>query len=87
MERILKLASGGYEFREMIATDLPPRQAQTLLLCAYGFGVKQAANFMCCSVNTIKSLKSALFFRLNVNSTSEMITKAILVKKLTTRAC
>lgn len=87
MERILRLATGGYQFREMVATDLPPRQAQTLLLCACGFGVKQAANFMNCSQNTIKSLKSALFYRLDVHSTPELITKAFLLKKLTTRTC
>ena len=66
----------------LLAKNLPPRQAQTLLLCAHGMSAKESANAMSCSVSTINSNKNTLFYKLHANSTAEMIMKAFTEKFL-----
>lgn len=66
----------GYQLGSLIVEKLPPRQAQTLLFCAAGFSDRKSAEAMQCSISTVKQAKQALFYKLNANCGTEVITKA-----------
>lgn len=79
--RILR-TNTGYQLGNLVATNLPTRQAQTLLLCATGKSVKEAANELNCSAKNISQLKTVLFNKFNVNSAPELVTRAFECKTL-----
>lgn len=79
--RILR-TNTGYQLGNLLATDLPTRQAQTLLLCATGSSEKEAASELNCSPKNISQLKTVLFNKFNVKSAPELITRAFESKKL-----
>lgn len=79
--RILR-ANSGYQLGNLLATNLPTRQAQTLLLCATGKSEKEAASELNCSPKNISQIKTVLFNKFNVKSTAELITRAFECKKL-----
>ncbi len=73
--RILR-TNTGYQLGNLLATNLPTRQAQTLLLCATGKSEKEAATELNCSAKNISQLKTVLFNKFNVNSAPELVTRA-----------
>ena len=66
----------GYQLGNLVAENLPARQAQALLFCANGLSEKAAAQLMDCSPANVRSLKQALFYKLDVHTATEAITKA-----------
>lgn len=78
----IQRTENGYASGNLEVNSLPPRQAQTLLCCALGMTEKAAANELNCSQKNISAIKAALFFKLNANSTPDLITKAFTSKVL-----
>lgn len=66
----------GYQLGDLHATGLTPRESQALLLKTQGLSVGECAQLMNCSKASVQDRISTLFYKLNVNNTPELITKA-----------
>lgn len=76
MSQLPRRCTTGYQHGIFVAENLPPRQAQTLLLMATGHGEKESAEVMNCSIANIRQLKQALYLRLETTSPTEAIALA-----------
>lgn len=65
-----------YQLGNLVTENLPRLQAQILLFCACGFSDKKSAAALNRSLSTVRNAKQTLFYKLSVNSSTEMITKA-----------
>lgn len=66
----------GYQCGKLHTTGLPPRLSQVLLLRASGKSIRECAQLLGCSIANIKQAVTALFFKLDVDSSTELITRA-----------
>lgn len=73
--RILRTDTG-YQYGNLHASGLTPRESQVLLMRAQGLQMKQCAHQLDCSVTNIRKLLSALFYKLRATSSTELVTKA-----------
>lgn len=73
--RILRTDTG-YQLGNLHASGLAPRECQALLLRASGASVTQCAQVMNCGKSSVQGRIANMFFKLHVDSTPELITKA-----------
>lgn len=68
----------GYQFLQLHASGLTPRESQALLLRASGASYKDCAEQMNCSIAAVKARISNLFYKLNAANTPELISNAFI---------
>lgn len=73
--RILRTDTG-YQFGNLLATGLTPRESQALLLRASEHSVDACAKIMGCSKASVQDRMSTLFYKFHVQTTAGLITKA-----------
>lgn len=73
--RILRTETG-YQLGNLHASGLAPRESQALLLRATGLSVAACAEVMGCGKNSVQDRMSNMFYKLKVDSTPALITKA-----------
>lgn len=66
----------GYQCEHLHVSGLAPRLSQVLLLRALGKSIREIAQLLGCSTANIKQAISTLFFKLDADSTPELITRA-----------
>jgi len=66
----------GYQIGHLHASGLTPRQSQVLLLRAQGKSVRECAQLLNCSNNNVKQILNELFFKLEVDNSPALITRA-----------
>lgn len=73
--RILR-TNTGYKLGALHAEGLPPRESQALLLRASGLSIADCASAMNCCKSSVQDRVSNMFYKLHVDSTPALITKA-----------
>lgn len=73
--RILRTDTG-YQLGKLHASGLTPRESQALLLRASGLSIAACAEVMNCGKSSVQDRIVNLFYKLHVNSTPQLITKA-----------
>lgn len=63
----------GYSYNGLEAIGLAPQESRALLLRAAGNSIADCAKILGCSNNNVSARLNNLFFKLRVNSTSELI--------------
>lgn len=66
----------GYQCGKLHVTGLPPRQSQVLLLRALGNSRPKCAQLLGCSIANIKQATTELFFKLDADNATELVTRA-----------
>jgi len=73
----IKRTKTGYQLENLLATGLPPRCCQVLLLRAKGLTIPATAKQLGCGVETVKSRVKDLFHKLKAHNTAEAIINAM----------
>ena len=76
MENKILRTETGYQLGKLHVSGLAPRESQALLLRATGLSINACAQAMNCGKANVQDRIVNLFFKLRVNSTPELITKA-----------
>ena len=76
MENKILRTENGYQLGKLHVSGLTPRESQALLLRATGLSLSDCAQAMGCGKASVQDRIVNLFFKLRVNSTPELITKA-----------
>ncbi len=76
MENKILRTETGYQLGKLHVSGLTPRESQALLLRATGLSLSDCAQAMGCGKASVQDRIVNLFFKLRVNSTPELITKA-----------
>ncbi len=71
-----KRTETGYQCEHLHVSGLAPRLSQVLLLRALGKSIGEIAQLLGCSTANIKQAINTLFFKLNADSSPELITRA-----------
>lgn len=76
MDHKILRTENGYQLGNLEATGLAPRECQTLLLRANGASITECAQVMNCGKSTVQDRVTNMFYKLHVDSTPQLITKA-----------
>ncbi len=76
MSSQLLRTESGYQCGNLHVTGLPRRLSHVLLLRALGNSISECAQVLGCSAANIKQATAELFFKLNADSSPELITRA-----------
>ncbi|HEY6527113.1 MAG TPA: LuxR C-terminal-related transcriptional regulator [Cellvibrionaceae bacterium] len=82
----IQKTANGYEFEDMTASGLAPRESQALLLLAAGYTYSAAADQMGCGVKSLAGRIQNLFYKLRANNGPQLIVQAIKTGHLTVGA-
>lgn len=72
----IKRTKTGYQLENLLATGLPPRCSQVLLLRAKGLTISATAKQLGCGAETVKNRIKDLFYKLKAHNTAEAIDHA-----------
>lgn len=72
----IKRTKTGFQLENLLATGLPPRCSQVLLLRAKGLTVTDTAQQLGCGAETVKNRIKDLFYKLKARNTAEAIINA-----------